>query len=86
MSQEFCRHSKLKELENSVEVEEYKKWRSWAQLFYSRMMSAEEDANEILKRAEEGYLKTNPVAKEYLILKRKHYTESEPLLDIKNPE
>lgn len=40
-------------------------------MFYSRMMPTEQNMNEILKRTEEGYLKTNPIAKEYLILSKK---------------
>lgn len=72
MPQKPKEKNKLVELTNSKEVEEYRQWRKWAYMFYSRMMPTEQNVNEILKRAEEGYLKTNPIAKEYLILAKKN--------------
>lgn len=62
---------KLIELENSKEVEEYKQWCKWAKLFYRRVLPTETNFNDVLKRAEEGYLQTNPKAQEYLILTKK---------------
>lgn len=59
---------KLIELENSIEVEEYFQWRKWAQMFYKRVLPKEINFKDTFKLVEEGYLKTNPKAKEYLEL------------------
>ena len=58
---------KLIELENSIEVEEYFQWRKWANVL-QRVLSKEINFKDTFKLVEEGYLKTNPKAKEYLEL------------------
>lgn len=59
---------RLMELANSEEVKEYMQWRKWAQMFYKRILPENVNFNDTFKLAEEGYLKTNPKAQEYLKL------------------
>lgn len=66
--QQEDKNRKLLELENSEEIEEYFQWRKWAQLFYKRILPKEANFKDTFKIVEEGYLKTNPKAKEYLEL------------------
>lgn len=69
--QQEDKNRKLLELENSEEIEEYFQWCKWAQLFYKRILPKGANFKDTFKIVEEGYLKTNPKAKEYLELVNK---------------